>query len=260
MTDGRSNMESTLVALADGSLPPADRELALAKIGGSPELSNALATQREAVELINSVQVNAPASLHEQVSSLIRCAQSSPMTSRRRTRRRAIGALGITAAAVLAVLIESLGSSPAGRPTLAQISALTLAPARLPAAAESQTNRTELAASVQGVAFPYWNKRFGWHATGSRNDRIAGRPVTTVFYESPRGRRIGYAIVSGNAPSTHGGRVLWRHGVKYRVMLSAGITTITWRRSDHLCVVSGRAVNGATLLRLASWNDHEQAA
>jgi hypothetical protein len=28
---------------------------------------------------------------------------------------------------------------------------------------------------------------------------------------------------------------------------------VTWLRDGHLCVLSGRGVSGATLLRLASW-------
>jgi hypothetical protein len=31
---------------------------------------------------------------------------------------------------------------------------------------------------------------------------------------------------------------------------------VTWLRGGHLCVVSGRGVDRATLLHLASWTDH----
>ncbi len=35
------------------------------------------------------------------------------------------------------------------------------------------------------------------------------------------------------------------------------VAVVTWLRDGHLCVVSGRGVSSATLLRLASWSDHD---
>ena len=38
-------------------------------------------------------------------------------------------------------------------------------------------------------------------------------------------------------------------------MRENGARLVTWLRDGHLCVVSGRDMDSATLLRLASWND-----
>jgi hypothetical protein len=120
--------------------------------------------------------------------------------------------------------------------------------------------------AVNGVAFPYWEDRFGWRAVGAHTARVAGREVTTVFYANHRyanhrGQTIGYAIASGvKAPRISEGTVVRRGGVHYWLLNVNGAPTVTWLRQGHLCVVSGRGVDSATLLRLASWTDHGLAA
>ena len=48
--------------------------------------------------------------------------------------------------------------------------------------------------------------------------------------------------------------VAQRDGTAYRMLTVAGAPVVAWMREGHLCVVSGRGVEGATLLRLASWD------
>jgi hypothetical protein len=136
--------------------------------------------------------------------------------------------------------------------------ALTLSPATMTAPAEDAAHRAQLAASVDGVSFPYWGERFGWRGSGARSDRLAGRSVMTVFYSNAEGRRIGYAIASGHAPVTHGGTVIERWGISYRVLSQGGATVVSWQRAGHLCVVSGRGVSAHTLLSLASWGSEQR--
>jgi hypothetical protein len=221
----------------------------------------------ELVELVRSIDVPAPATLHERVRSLI--AEQPPATSRRRraglARRRlgpgrplggrlaAAGGLLAVAIAVLVLALSSGGGS--STLTLAQATALTRAPATAPAPRESSANHARLTAAVDHVAFPYWAERFGWRATGMRRDRIGGRAITTVFY-ADRGRRIGYTIVGGRpALSPDGGAIHWSKGVAYHLRAQRGVAVVTWLREGHLCAVSGHGVDGATLLRLASWTD-----
>jgi hypothetical protein len=161
---------------------------------------------------------------------------------------------------VLAVAI-TLATGGGGGPSLSlsQASALTLRPATAPAPAER--NHTELAASVDGVSFPYWEERFGWRSTGARSDLVGGREVTTIFYTNRRGQRIGYTIVAGKAPTRpRGGVTAWRGGTRFQVMNVHGAPVVTWLRSGRLCVVSGRGVDSATMLRLASWDEHGSVA
>ena len=118
-----------------------------------------------------------------------------------------------------------------------------------------------LAAAVQGVAFPYWEERFGWRATGARSDHVNGRAVTTVFYADRHGRQIGYAIVHGTpAPKQDRGGIALRGGTRYRVLQLHGATVVSWLRDGHLCVLAARGVDGATLLALASWQERGTAA
>ena len=224
-------------------------------------------TESELVELLRSIDVRAPDDLHRKVESLI--AARSPSAERRwifqrplRARRSGL-ALGLAAIAAVVAIAVAIGLNAGGATTLSlrQASALTLRPATVPAPAESPSNNAELAAAVEGVPFPYWEERFGWRSTGARTDRLGGRAVTTVFYEDTHGRRIGYAIVAGTpAPRLTGGAVAWRSGVPYRLMSENGAPVVSWLRDGRMCVVSGRGVDSATLLRLASWNDRGSVA
>lgn len=250
MTNLLRDTELELAALADGSLTPERRERALARVRASSELQAALAEQRRAVELTAAVDVRAPESLHRRVEA---------MSHTRRKRRPAMLRIGFAAAAAATLAAGALAVGLIGRPapsglSVQQAAALTLSPATMGAPAESATHRTQLDASVGGVPFPYWEEHFGWRSSGARSDRLAGRTVTTVFYSDAEGRRIGYAIVSGRAPATHGGTLIRRWGVPYRVLSQDGATVVTWQRGGHLCVVSGRRVSARTLLHLASWS------
>ncbi len=155
----------------------------------------------------------------------------------------------------------SLTGTGGGGLTLRQASALTLDRATLPAPTESTSRQAQLNASVDGISFPYWTKRFGWRASGARIDRVAGHAVRTVFYLDSAGQRIGYAIVAGTpAPGISSGAAHWREGTAYRLSEEHGAKVITWLRDGHLCVVSGRGVSATTLLALAGWDDHDQVS
>lgn len=230
-------------------------------------------SESEVVELIRSADVRAPESLHQAVEEMI-AARSSRGGARRRRRggaraqrqvpgaarehaynlRPRLAALGAFAAAVVALAIVIGTSGSSSTIGVHDASAPTLRAATAGPPAENAANRTKLAASVDGVAFPYWGAHFGWRSTGARRDSVDGRAVTTVFYEGARGRRVGYAIVAGSAPSLSGGVVAHRDGTAYRMLTIGGAAAVAWMREGHLCIVSGRGVDGATLLRLASWD------
>jgi hypothetical protein len=216
-------------------------------------------TESELVELIRSSDVRAPDSLHRQLNALI----ASPRRRKLASPPRLLTAGAVLAAVVAIAIAVGLGSGGGGAPTMSmrQAVAPTLRAATLPAPPESQAHHAQLAAAVDGVPFPYWEDHFGWRSTGTRSDRIDGRTVTTVFYSDSAGRRIGYAILAGTpAPRIDGGVVAWRGGTPYRMLTVNGAAVVTWLRDGRLCVVSGRGVSSATLLRLASWSDHDATA
>ncbi|MHB8243310.1 MAG: hypothetical protein ACYDHN_15145 [Solirubrobacteraceae bacterium] len=219
--------------------------------------------ESELIELIRAIDVRAPDELHRRTSELI--AQRSgarlrgPSRARSRTGLRLGGALGaaVAVAIVLALTLSGGGSSPLSVKTAA---ALTVRAATMAAPGEDLHERAKLTAAVDGVAFPYWEERFGWRSSGSRIDRVAGRLVRTVFYTDSHGQMVGYAIVAGSSPTLSGGVVHWRRGTPYRLLHERGSHVIAWLRDGHLCVVGGRGVSDATLLRLASWDDRGTAA
>jgi hypothetical protein len=221
--------------------------------------------EAELVELIRSIDVAAPRQLHERVEAMIaereRRAPATPRAVRRPGLRLRFGAVATALVAAAVAVALAVSGSGGGGLSLAQASAVTLRGATMPAPGESTSNRRQLTASVEGVIFPYWGERFGWRAAGSRVDRVGGRTLRTVFYENARGNTVGYAIVAGgSAPSLAGGTVERREGTDYRLHDVNGAEVVTWTRDGHLCVVSGRGVNGATLLRLASWDDQPRAS
>jgi hypothetical protein len=241
-------------------------------------------SESELIEFIRSSDVRAPEALHERIQALSR--QRSKLPWGRRVRadegdtpgeRRASGfpassraasgrlapllswklGAAVAAAAIAGALVAGLTGPGSSSLSVRQASALTLRPATGAAPPHSRSDRPTLAVSVNGLAFPYWEDRFGWRAIGARTDRVAGREVTTVFYGNHRGQTIGYAIVSGaNPPRISEGMMAWRGGVHYWLTSVNGVPAVTWLRDGHLCVVSGRGVDSATLLRLASWTDH----
>ncbi len=227
-------------------------------------------TEAELVELLRSVDVRAPEELHQRIQALV---DERSSRGRRRLRGprasrlpaspgwRLGGGVAVLAAAVIALVI-GLSGAGSGALNVRQASASTLRAATMVAPAQSTLGRAQLAAAVEGVAFPYWQDRFGWRSTGARTDRVSGRAVTTVFYADGQGQRIGYAIFAGTpAPNLSGaGGVVSRGGTPYRLSSSGDLRVVTWVRDEHLCVVAGRGVNGATLLRLASWSNRDQSA
>jgi hypothetical protein len=221
--------------------------------------------EAELVEQIRSIDVVAPPHLHERIAAMVDEPPRRRAAPRRGTGavaglRLRVGAAATALAAAAAALALALSGSGGGL-SLAQASAVTVRPATMAAPAESPSDHAQLTAAVEGVSFPYWEGRFGWRAAGSRVDRVDGHTFRTVFYRDGRGRTIGYAIAAGTpAPAVaSAGRIERLEGTAYRLGRVGGLEVITWSRHGHLCVASGRGVNGATLLALASWDDQPRA-
>src|SRR5205823_14521032 len=132
------------------------------------------------------------------------------------------------------------GNVPGG-PTVVQAAQLASRPPQAPAH-HDPANRSLLQASVEGVPFPNWEYSLRWLAVGQRSDRLHGRRVTTVYYT--RGPlRVADSIIAGDfvgppvatTPEIRGDTV-------FRYFRVAGRTIVTWRRSDHTCVLTARGV------------------
>lgn len=211
----------------------------------------------ELIELVRSIDAPAPEELHREVHALISARRSSgasaagrPLLVRGVVATTALAAM--FAAALVIVVSGGSGGSPAI--SLREASAPTLRPATAPAPPQRAGDRAQLAVAVDGVSFPSW-QRLGWRSTGARSDRVGGHTTTTVFYADVRGHRVGYTIIAGAAPRVSGGTLAWRGGTRYRLSFADGASVVTWRREGHMCVLSGRGVSSATLMRLADWGE-----
>src|SRR5271154_2607300 len=155
-------------------------------------------TEPEIVELLRSIDVRAPRELHSRIDALIAERGGRPADRRRRATPWRLGFAGALAVGVIAAaLVVGLSAGGDSRLSLRTAVAITLRSPTTSAPEQDPRNETELAASVEGVAFPYWDDRFGWRSTGARADRVDGQAVRTVFYAHGHGQWVGYAIVAG---------------------------------------------------------------
>ncbi|MGH2868725.1 MAG: hypothetical protein ACRDNK_14330 [Solirubrobacteraceae bacterium] len=247
MSDEPQFAEAELARVADSSLDAAHEAEVRRRLEGSPELAAALGEQQRAMTMLRSIDVEAPASLHAVLNRQVRRADRKP---RRRLQFGLGYALPATVAVVAALAIVLTTGAGTTGPSLQQTVRLTLAAAVYPAPTERDA--ATLDATAAGIPFPYWQQTVGWRAVGARLDRIGGREIQTVFYGSRHGRRVGYAIVGGPAVPVGPGRTVTVGGVPYRFRHEGSATLVTWLRSGHTCVIAGRGVSEATLLRLAT--------
>ncbi len=254
MTDEPQFPETELARLADGSLSASRQAELRAEVKRSPELARALFEQERAFAMLRSAEVTAPDSLRMRVEDLARAAAAP----RRRPHFRFGGALpqaaALAAVAAVAALVIVLraGGGAAGGPSLRQTARLALASATMPAPSEASTKTPSLDVSAAGIPFPYWERSVGWRASGARVEKLSGRRIITVFYNGPKGDRVGYAIVPGAPVPVRGGFRVTRDGVAFRLLSDGSVRLVTWLRSGHTCVIAGRAVSDRTLLRLAT--------
>jgi hypothetical protein len=210
------------------------------------------AQQTVAASLRPLEAVRAPESLRRSIEQMTDEAASrrAPRILLPRLRLAGVGALAAAAAVTIAVLL-SPGGPPT--PTVLEASRLALGAATLPSPPENPHNRGQLTRSVGGVPYPYWGGRGGWRTAGARVDKLSGHTITTVFYATRSGSRIGYAIVAGQPlPVPSGGTAIVRDGVRFAVLDSAGGTVLTWREAGHTCILVGHDVPARTLLGLVS--------
>lgn len=220
-------------------------------------------TESELVRFVRAIDVRAPQDLHGRIEALV-TERSAPSGEGARAAGsaagpswlpRRVGAAAIAAAIVLVALVVALtstGGSTAVSTGRAYALTQGIAAMRAPQP-DPSADGAGLAARVEDVAFPNWEARYGWRSAGERIGRVGGRAVTTVFYETYGGRRIGYAIVAGTpAPSIGGGMVRRVDGASYRVSSVNGGHIVTWLRNGRLCVIGGADVSAGTLVALAS--------
>jgi hypothetical protein len=232
-----------LVALADGELSGRRRAKAEALVRELPEGKRILERQRGVRRALAegptpmadvTVAIVAPASVRRRSPWLVRLAAP------------AVALAGVIAVALLVFRADQ----PA---VVTQAADLAKRPATLAAPA---SDGTLLRAQVDGVRFPDWSARFGWHENGARTDTLDGRSTRTVFYEH-MGHRIAYTIIPGRPPATPAGaRVVERDGLQIALLHDpshGGHDIAVFQRDGRTCVISGHVERVSTLIRLAAW-------
>jgi hypothetical protein len=212
---------------------------------GRPEIRREVSAQRRVTEELRSGGPDVPDRLVRSIDAKVREAygEAAPR-ARRRSRasssawRPAIALTGV-AAVCAAIVVAVIGVGGSSGPSIPN--AAVLAFARSTGPAPSVKSATLLDASYGGVTFPNYAK-FSVPPTGTRTDRIGGRPALTVYYRLPDGTPLSYTVFSGKAvPLPSGVRNVVFRGVPLREFsTSSGLSVVTLVRYGRTCVLAAR--------------------
>ncbi len=225
---------AALVGLADDALAGRARDRAEARVRSIPDGERLIERQRRVTRALGA-GLDAP-----------------PRAAPARTRQAAPRL--VLAGALAAVLVAVAVLFPQGEPSTVERAA-ELAQVR-PTGPPPPSSGAVLRADVDGVAFPAWEREFGWREIGMRRDELGGRPTETVYYEH-EGHTIAYTIVSGPAlPAPEDARVVRRDGLEIAVYHDpghGGHDVAVFERDGRTCVLAGHVKKLSTLLELAAW-------
>jgi hypothetical protein len=203
-----------------------------------PEIRRQVDAQRRVAQELRTGGPAVPDRLITAVEAKVLDAYGPHTAHPRRTWRPAL-AVGGLAALCAAILIVAVGGGGGGRPSIPTAAALAFAPSTGPAPGVQSPKLLD--ASYGGVTFPNYQK-FAVPPTGTRTDRIGGRPALTVFYRLPDGTRLSYTVFSGKAvPLPAGVRDVVFEGVPLRLLrTSSGLSVVTLVRHGRTCVLAAR--------------------
>jgi hypothetical protein len=204
----------------------------------------ALAREGEALISAATAEVHAPQSLREAIErDRARAAAAKPAPRWRRWRRGLAAATAVATVAAVGITVAIRSSNDAAPPSLASVEAAAQQNPTSPAPASPGGSPPTLAARVGALAFPDWQRKFGWKAVGRRDDNLSGRRVTTVFYRNRERVQLGYAVVAGDPLGEHpAGREVTREGNTYAVERAGLNTIVTWTQQGHTCVIAAPSV------------------
>ena len=197
-----------------------------------------MALARAGEELIGMAvaEVRAPPSLREGIEGKRARAQMRARAPFWRRHRWGLAGVAVGALVVAAIAVQ-VGPNH-NEPSLTSVYAAAQLGSSEGAPAPLGGHPPVLDARVGSLRFPDWHQRFGVRAVGRRDDELAGRAVTTVFYRSPEGARLGYAVVAGNPlPDRPVGHRVSYKGTTYHVARGSQQTVVTWVESGHSCVI-----------------------
>ena len=210
-----------------------------------PEVRRQISAERRVADELRAGGPEVPDRLVRSIDAKVREAYGAPAPRARRGIlasgsgwRPAVAVGGLAAVCAAIVIAVALGGGSAG-PSIPKAAALAFAPSTGPA--PSVKSATLLDTSYGGVTYPNYAK-FSVPATGTRTDRIGGRPALTVFYRLPDGTPLSYTVFSGKAvPLPSGVRNVVFRGVPLREFsTSSGLSVVTLVRFGRTCVLAAR--------------------
>jgi len=200
--------------------------------------------------VMTSTATEAPAALRDRIAA----ERDRTLVRRTVVKRMKLTGTMAAAAAVLGVAVALVAPGHPSVPSSLDAAALATRGAVAGAPLHDPVHPHLLRVAVAGVPFPRWEERFPWRPSGQRTDAIGDRVTMTVYYDDPRGVRLGYTIVDGDAlPWPDGARRVVRNGVDVRVLRGHGRVVAFWRVHGHTCIISApESVPDTRMIALAS--------
>jgi hypothetical protein len=251
-----------ITRLVDGT--PESADPALSDWAARPEIQRQVAAQRRVARDLRTGGPAVPERLVNSVEAKVRAAygpRTASAGSRWRASRRlwqpAAGAIAL-AAVCAAIVVVVVGNSASSGPSIPAAAGLAFAPPKGPAPAPQNSKLLDV--SYAGVAYPNYAK-FSVPPTGTRLDRIGGRPALTVFYRLADGTRLSYTVFSGKPVSLPAdARSVVYEGVPLRVFSTpSGLSVVTLVRFGRTCVLAAHT-RPDVVLSLAAAPVRAQAA
>jgi hypothetical protein len=244
--------------------PQTEREAGADDWGSRPEVRRQVEAQRRVSDELRTGGPVVPDRLVRSVQDKVRERYGADAGRSRRgglisgpSWRPAVAVAGVAAiCAAVVIAVVGIGGTSA-RPTIPAAAELAFAPSTGPAPAAR--NARFLDAYYGGVTYPNYAK-FSVPPTGTRTDRIGGRPALTVFYRLPDGTPLSYTVFSGKAvPLPRDARAVTFEGVPLHTFsTSSGLSVVTLVRYGRTCVLAAR-VKPDVVLGLAAAPVLEQA-
>jgi hypothetical protein len=205
-----------------------------------PEIRRQVAAERRVAKDLRTGGPTPTDHLINSVEAKVREAygpQAKPHKRRTWVPVAAAAGLAIVIAAVVIVAVGNSGGSKG--PTIPAAAQLAFAPSTGPA--PGAKNATLLDVSYGGVTFPNY-KKLAVPPTGTRTDKIGGRPALTVFYRLPDGTPVSYTVFSGKAiPLPKNTRNVTYEGVPLKTFTTSnGLAVVTLVRYGRTCVLAAK--------------------
>ena len=203
-----------------------------------PEIRRQVAAERRVAEELRAGGPTPPDRLITSVEAKRHQAYGSKQARRRNTWLPVAAAAGLAVVAAV-VVIAAVGGGGSKGPSIPAAAQLAFAPST--GGAPATKSASFLDVSYGGVTYPNYHK-FSVPPTGTRTDRIGGRPALTVFYRLPDGTPLSYTVFSGKAvPLPKDTKSVTYEGVPLKTFTtSSGLSVVTLVRHGRTCVLAAK--------------------